>query len=122
MIDDTIATRYAQRYARLYIFEDNQAVIKSCFNRRFPTFNFAPRTDAINLARLHELLYQDGSIYLRYVNTKQQLGDIVTKMRFTTLQWRELCQHMHLGNWNVQAEEKAQQQVEENAEENTDEE
>ena len=48
------------------------------------------RTHRIDLDWLFERLRDDNAISMRYVNTKQQLADILTKGSFSETLWNQL--------------------------------
>ena len=48
------------------------------------------RTHRINLDWLFERLQVDPGIIMKYVNTKRQVADILTKGNFTADQWNQL--------------------------------
>ena len=69
--------------AMLYIFEDNEAVIKMIVKGRSPTMRHVSRT--------HSIL----CVPQKNVDTKHQLADILTKGNFTRDEWNNL---LHLCN------------------------
>ena len=83
---------------RLVVFEDNDAVIKMCIKGRSPNMRHVPRTHRIDLDWLFERIRTDPGVYLRYVGTKEQIGDIFTKGAFTADQWWRLCRLAQIGN------------------------
>ena len=58
--------------ALFYVFEDNEAVIKMIIKGRSPTMRHVSRT--------HNL---DPKIQIKYIDTKNQLADMLTKGNFT---------------------------------------
>jgi hypothetical protein len=77
--------------AHLVILEDNDAVIKMVIKGRSPAMRHVARTHRIDLDWLFEQIREDKGIGIRYVNTKLQAADILTKGQFTTIQWKSLC-------------------------------
>ena len=83
--------------SRLLVMEDNEAVIKMTIKGRSPTMRHVARTHRIDLDWLFERIRDDPGIFLKYINTKFQLADILTKGMFTADQWSSLCKMMVLG-------------------------
>jgi len=83
--------------AKLVILEDNEAVIQMCIKQRSPNMRHVHRTHRVDLDWLFERLHKDPAIGMKYVNTKQQLADILTKGSFTEATWKVLCQLIQLG-------------------------
>jgi hypothetical protein len=71
--------------------EDNDAVIKMTVKGRSPALRHVPRTHRIDLDWLFERIREDPCIDIRYVNTKLQIADFLTKGQFTSAQWQSLC-------------------------------
>ena len=78
--------------AKLLILEDNDAVIKMCIKCRSPNMRHVGRTHRVDLDWLFERIHKDPAISIKYVNTKQQLADILTKGSFTESTWKTLCE------------------------------
>ena len=76
--------------AMLCVFEDNEAVIKMIIKGRSPTMRHMSRTHRVALDWLF-----DRKIQIRYIDTKHQLADILTKSNFTRDEWNNL---LHLFN------------------------
>ena len=76
--------------ALLYVFEDNEAVIKMIIKGRSPAMSHVSRTHRVALDWLFDLFNLDPKIQLKYINTKSQLGDILTKGNFTRDEWNHL--------------------------------
>jgi len=56
--------------AMLYIFEDNEAVIKMLQKGRSPNLRYMSRTQCIDIDWLWERLRDEPGVRFRYVNTK----------------------------------------------------
>ena len=69
--------------ALLYIFEDNEAVIKMITKGRSPTMRHVSRTHSVALDWLFDKINLDTEIQIKYIDTKNQLADILTKRNFT---------------------------------------
>ncbi len=84
------------RRAKLLVMEDNDAVIKMCIKGRSPNLRHVQRTHRVDLDWLFERVRNDGGISIKYINTKSQLADILTKGSFTESAWKELCKLLQL--------------------------
>jgi len=76
--------------ARLFIFEDNEAVIKMCIKGRSLAMRHVPRTHRVDLDGMFDRMLHDTSIRMRFVGTKEQVADIFTKGSFSADTWKEL--------------------------------
>ena len=74
----------------LYIFEDNEAVIKMIFKGRSPTMRHVSRTHRVALDSLFNGINLESKIQIKYVDTKNQLADILTEGNFTRDEWNHL--------------------------------
>ena len=70
--------------ALLYVFEDNEAVIKKIMKGRSPTMRHVSRTHRVALDWLFDRINLDPKIQIKYIDTKNQLADILTKGEFHT--------------------------------------
>ena len=80
------------------IFEDNDGVLKMCIKGRSPLLRHVPRTHRVDLDWLFERLREDPGIFMKYVGTAEQRGDIFTKGSFTAEQWGRLCRLVQIGD------------------------
>ena len=76
--------------ALLYVFEDNEAVIKMIIKGRSPTMRHVSRTHRVALDWLFDRINLDSKIQIKYIDTKNQLADILTKGNFTRDEWNHL--------------------------------
>ena len=76
--------------ALLYVFEDNVAVIKMIIEGRSPTMRHVSRTHRVALDWLFDRIKLDHKIQIKYIDTKNQLTDILTKGNFTRDEWNHL--------------------------------
>ena len=83
--------------AQLYIFEDNEAVIKMCIKGRSPTMRHVSRTHRVDLDWLTERIKLDPGIMLKFVGTGEQMADLLTKSSFTTSKWQSLLSLHQIG-------------------------
>ena len=70
--------------ALLYVFEDNEAVIKMIIKGRSPTMRHVSRTHRVALDWLFDRINVDPKIQIKYIDTKNQLADILTKGKLHT--------------------------------------
>ena len=90
-VDHVLSNAKSSRFgAMLYIFEDNEAVIKMIINGRSPTMRHASRTHRVALDWFFDRINLDPQIQIKYVDTKHQLADILTKGNFTREDWNNL--------------------------------
>ena len=80
----------SRQEALLYVFEDNEAVIKMIIKGRSPTMRHVSRTHRVALDWLFDRVNLDFKIQITYVDTKNQLADILTKGNFTRDEWNHL--------------------------------
>ena len=76
--------------ALLYVFEDNEAVIKMIIKGRSPTMRHVSRTHRVALDWLFDRINLDPKIQIKYIDTKNQLADILIKGNFTRDEWNHL--------------------------------
>ncbi|MHC4951072.1 MAG: hypothetical protein ACYTEU_08835, partial [Planctomycetota bacterium] len=81
--------------ATLYAMEDNDSVIKMIVKGRSPNLRHVGRTHRVDLDWLFERINKDPGIFVKWVGTKEQLGDILTKGSFTYQAWLDLL-HLSL--------------------------
>ena len=80
----------ARQEALLYVFEDNEAEIKMIIKDGSPTMRHVSRTHRIALDWLFDRINLDSKIQIKYIDTKNQLADILTKGNFTRDEWNHL--------------------------------
>ena len=76
--------------ALLYVFEENEAVIKIIIKGRSPTMRHVSRTLRVALDWLFDRINLDPKIRIKYIDSKNQLADILTKGNFTRDEWNHL--------------------------------
>ena len=82
----------SRQEALLYVFEDDQAVIKMIIKGRSPTVRHVSRTHRVALDWFFDRIQLDPKIQIKYIDTKNQLADILTKGNFTRDEWNHfLC-------------------------------
>ena len=80
----------ARQEALLSVFEDNEAVIKMIIKGRSPTMRHVPRSQKVAFDWLFDRIDLDSKIQIKYIDTKNQLADILTKRNFTRDEWNHL--------------------------------
>ena len=90
--DDFISSNVisSRQEAFLYMFEDNEAVIKIIMKGRSPTMRHVSRTHRVALDWLFDRINLDPKIQIKYIDTKNQLADSMTKRNFTRDEWNHL--------------------------------
>ena len=76
--------------ALLYVFEDNEEVIKMIIMGRSPTMRHVSRTHRVALDWLFDRINLDPKIQIKHIDTKNQFADILTKGNFTRDEWNHL--------------------------------
>ena len=77
--------------AMLYIFEDNEAVIKVIIKEReVLQWDNVCRIHRVALDWLFDRTNSDSKIQIKYIDTKNHLADILTKGNFTRDEWNHL--------------------------------
>ena len=89
--------------ALLYVFEDNEAVIKMIIKGRSPTMRHVSRTHRVALDWLFDRINLDPKIQIKYIDTKNQLADILTKGNFTRDEWNRLLTLFHISHFSSTA-------------------
>ena len=86
----------SRQEALLYVFEDNEAVIKMIIKGRSPTMRHVSRTHRVALDWLFDRINLDPKIQIKHIDTKNQLADILTKGNFTRDEWNHLLCLFHI--------------------------
>ena len=93
----------SNREALLYVFEDNEAVIKMIMKGRSPTMRQVSRTHRVALDWLFDRINLDPKIQIKYIDTKNQLADILTKGNFTRDEWNHLLTLFNISHFSSTA-------------------
>ena len=93
----------ARQEALLYVFEDNEAVIKMIIKGRSPTMRHVSRTHRVALDSLFDRINLDSKIQIKYIDTKNQLADILTKGNFTRDEWNHLLNLFNISHFSSTA-------------------
>ena len=91
------------REALLYVFEDNEAVIKMIMKGRSPTMRHVSRTHRVALDWLFDRINLDPKIRIKYIATKNQLADILTKGNSTRDEWNHLLTLFNVSHFSSTA-------------------
>ena len=83
-------THSCHNESQLYIFEDNEAVIKMRIKGRSPAMRHVSRTHRVALDWVFDRINFEPKIQIKYVDTKNQLADILTKGSFSRNEWNHL--------------------------------
>ena len=93
----------SRQEALLYVFEDNEAVIKMIITVRSPTMRHVSRTRRVALDQLFDRINLDSKIQIKYIDTKNQLADSLTKGSFTRDEWNHLLCLFSIGHFSSTA-------------------
>ena len=93
----------ARQEALLYVFEDNEAVIKMIIKGRSPTMRHVSRIHRVALDWLFDRINLDPKIQIKYIDTKNQLADILTKGNFTRDEWNHLLTSFNISHFSSTA-------------------
>ena len=88
----------ARQEALLYVFEDNEAVIKMIIKGRSPTMRHVSRTHRVALDWLFDRINLDSKIQIKYIDTKNQLADWPNQGSFTRDEWNHLLRLFNIMN------------------------
>ena len=86
--------------ALLFVFEDNEAVIKMIIKGRSPTLRHVSRTHRVALDWLFDRINLDPRIQIKYIDTKTQLADILTKENFTRDEWNHMLSLFNISHFS----------------------
>ena len=93
----------SRQEALLYVFEDNEALIKMIIKGRSPTMRHVSRTHRVALDWLFDRINLDSKIQIKYIDTKNQLADILTKGNFTRDEWNHLLNLFNISHFSSTA-------------------
>ena len=83
-------TMHPSAGAMVYVFVDEKALIMMIIKGPSPTMRHVPRTHRVAFCWLFDRINLDSEIQIRYIDTKHQLADILTKNYFTRDEWNNL--------------------------------
>ena len=84
----------------LYIFEDNEAVIRMVINGRSPTMRSVSRTHRVALDWLFDKINSDPQIQIKYVDTNNQFADMLTGS-FSRDEWNHLLRLFNIMSFSI---------------------
>ena len=93
----------ANHEALLYVFGDNEAVIKMIMKGRSPTMRHVSRTHRVALDLLFDRINLDPKIQIKYIDTKNQLAYTLTKGNFTRDEWNHLLTLFNISHFSSTA-------------------
>ena len=94
-------THSSQGESQPHIFEDNEARIKMIIKRRSPTMRHMSRTHRVALDWLFDRINLEPKIQIKYVDSKNQLADILTKGSFSRDEWNHLLRLFNIMNFSM---------------------
>ena len=92
--------QFSHQEALLYVFEDNEAVIKMIIKGRSPHNETCFRTHRVALDWLFDRINLDSKIQVKYIDTKNQLADKLTKGNFTRDEWNHVLCLFNIGHFS----------------------
>ena len=93
----------SRQEALLCVFEDSEAVIKMIMKGRSPSMRHVSRTHRVALDWLFDRINLDPKIQIKYIDTKNQLADILTKGNFTRDEWNHLLTLFNVSHFSSTA-------------------
>ena len=84
----------------LYVFEDDEAVIKMIIKGRSPTMRHVSSTHRVALDWLFDRINLDSRIQIRYIGTRHQLADILTNGNCTRDEWKKLLYWSNISHFS----------------------
>ena len=111
--------QFSHQEALLYVFEDNEPVIKMIIKGRSRTMRHVSRTHRVALDWLFDGINLDTKNQIKYIDNKNQLADMLTKGNFTRDEWNHLLCLFHISHFisTVCSEEMAKRTQKDSAEE-----
>ena len=93
----------ARQEASMYMIEDNEAVIKMIIKGKSLTMRHVSRTHRVALDWLFDRIKLDSKIQIKYIDTYNQLADILTKGNFTRDEWNHLLILLNISHFRSTA-------------------
>ena len=87
---DGIQPHDGERRLCMAVFEDNEAVIKILQKGRSIALRHSHRTHRIGFDWLFDLM-EKKMFYIKYISTKDQVADLMTKAFLKPETWQHLC-------------------------------
>ena len=92
--------QFSHQEALLYVFEDNEAIIKMIIKGSSPTMRHVSRTHRVALDWLFDRISLDPKIQIKNIDTENQLADILTKGNFTRDEWNHLLSLFNISHFS----------------------
>ena len=92
--------QFSYQEALSYVFEDNEAVIKMIFKGRSPTMRHVSRTHRVALDWLFDRINLDPKMQIKYIDTKNQLADMLTKENVARDEWNHLLSLFNISHFS----------------------
>ena len=86
--------------ALLFVFEDNETVIKMIIKGRSPTMRHVSRTHRVALDWLFDRINLHTKIQIKYIDTKNQVADILTKGNFIRDEWNHMLCFFNISHFS----------------------
>ena len=93
-------TMHSGAGAMLYVFDNNEAVIKMIIKGRSPTMRHVSRTHRVALDWLFDRINLDPKIQIRYIDSKHQIANILTKGNFTRDEWNNFLRLFNISHFS----------------------
>ena len=90
----------SRQEALLYVFEDNEAVIKMIIKGKSLTMRHVSRTHRVALDWLFDRINLDFKLQIKYIDTKNQLADILTEGKFKRDEWNHLLSLFNISHFS----------------------
>ena len=97
----TTNTHSSQGESQLYIFEDKEAVIKMIMKRRSQAMRHVSGTHTAALDGCWTEFNLEPKIKIKYVDTKNQLADMLTKESFPRDEWNHLLRLFNIMHFSM---------------------
>ena len=94
-------THSSQGESQLYIFEDDEAVIRMIIKGRGPTMRHVSGTHRVSLDLLFDRINLEPKIRIKNVDTKNQIADMLTKVSFSREEWNHLLRLFNIMSFSM---------------------
>ncbi len=83
-----------EKKQKLYLHEDNRAMLRVIKTGRNPAMRYLGRTHRISVSWLHEVCASDD-VCLEYTQSTDMAADIYTKAYTNAMKWKAVCLLIH---------------------------
>ena len=97
---DPSNVQFSYQEALLHVFEDNEAVLKMIIQGRSPTMRHVSRTHRVALDWLFDRINLDPKIQIKYIDTKNQLADMLTEGNFSRDEWNHVLYLFNISHFS----------------------